>query len=165
MYDETLRDRRPLWVLASILLCLGALGLASLHAADVARTRVAVVRADTGAVLLTVDAELATTLETRTRGLMERPSMPVDRGMLFIFEAAQPLSFWMFNTLIPLDIIFADAARRITSIYASVPPCRAPRRCPTYASHGLAQFVLEVNAGTVAKAGIAVGDALRWQLP
>jgi uncharacterized membrane protein (UPF0127 family) len=112
-----------------------------------------------------VDAELATTPETRTRGLMERPSMPADAGMLFIFEAAQPLSFWMFNTLMSLDIIFANAERRITSIYASVPPCRPPLRCPTYPSRGLAQFVLEVNAGTVAKTGIGVGDVLRWQLP
>jgi uncharacterized membrane protein (UPF0127 family) len=121
-----------------------------------------VVRA--GAVLLTVDAELATTVETRRHGLMERPSLPGDQGMLFIFEAAQPLSFWMFNTLISLDIIFADAERRITSIHAAVPPCRPPLRCPTYTSHGLAQFVLEVNAGTASKAGIGIGDELRWKL-
>jgi hypothetical protein len=116
-------------------------------------------------VLLTVDAELAATLETRTRGLMERPSLPADQGMLFIFEVAQPLSFWMFKTLIPLDIIFADAKRRITSIYASVPPCRPPLRCPTYTSQGFAQYVLELNAGMVAKAGIGIGDELRWNLP
>jgi uncharacterized membrane protein (UPF0127 family) len=156
---------RLLWALAPTLLCFGSLNLAPLQAADLPRTRVEVVRPGTGAVLLTVDAELAATLETRTRGLMERPSMPVDQGMLFIFEVAQPLSFWMFNTLIPLDIIFADAERRITSIHASVPPCRPPLRCPTYPSHGLAQFVLEVNAGTVANTGIGVGDELRWKLP
>jgi uncharacterized membrane protein (UPF0127 family) len=157
--------RRALWVSAPALLCLGYLSLAALHAADLPRTRVEVVRPGTEAVLLAVDAELATTLETRTRGLMERPSMPADQGMLFLFEVAQPLSFWMFNTLIPLDIIFADAERRITSIYASVPPCRPPLRCSTYTSHGPAQFVLEVNGGTVAKAGIGVGDELRWKLP
>jgi uncharacterized membrane protein (UPF0127 family) len=157
--------RRLLWAFARILLCLVYLSLAPLHAADLPRTRVEVIRPGTGVVLLTVDAELATTRETRTRGLMERPAMPVEQGMLFIFEVAQPLSFWMFNTLIPLDIIFADAERRITSIYTAVPPCRPPLRCPTYASHGLAQFVLEANAGTVAKAGIGVGDALRWELP
>ena len=156
---------RLLWALAPTLLCFGSLHLALLQAANLPRTRVAVVRPGTGAVLLTVDAELAATLETRTRGLMERSSMPVDQGMLFIFEVAQPLSFWMFNTLIPLDIIFADAERRITSIYASVPPCRPPLRCPTYTSHGFAQFVLEVNAGTVANTGIGLGDELRWKLP
>jgi uncharacterized membrane protein (UPF0127 family) len=161
--SQAMRQRR--WPLACILLCLVYVSLAPLHAADLARTRVEVVRPGTEGVLLSVDAELATTAESRTRGLMERPTMPVNEGMLFLFEVARPLSFWMFNTLISLDIIFADAERRITSIYASVPPCRPPLRCPTYASHGLAQFVLEVNAGTVAKAGIGVGDELRWKLP
>jgi uncharacterized protein len=147
------------------IVCLVWLGLAPLYAADLPRARVEVLRPGTGAMLLAVEAELATTPETRTRGLMERPSLPVDHGMLFIFEVAQPLSFWMFNTLIPLDIIFADAERRITSVYASVPPCRPPSRCPTYASHSPAQFVLEVNGGLAAKAGIGVGDELRWTTP
>jgi uncharacterized membrane protein (UPF0127 family) len=157
--------RRRLWALAPTLLSLVSLSWGPLQAADLPSTRVEVVRPGSGGVLLTVDAELATTLDTRMRGLMERPSLPADQGMLFIFEVAQPLSFWMFNTLIPLDIIFADAKQRITSIYASVPPCRPPLRCPTYASDGLAQFVLEVNAGTVAKAGVGIGDELRWRLP
>jgi uncharacterized membrane protein (UPF0127 family) len=157
--------RRLLWALALTLLDLLSLTLGPLDAVDLPRTRVEVVRLSSGGVLLTIDAELATTPDTRRRGLMERPSLPADQGMLFIFEIAQPLSFWMFNTLIPLDIIFADAMQRITSIYASVPPCRPPLRCPTYASDGLAQFVLEVNAGTVAKAGVGIGDELRWKLP
>src|SRR5919109_407714 len=106
------------------ILCLVLCSLTALHAADLPRTRVEAIRPGTGTVLLAVDAELATTPETRTHGLMERSSLPADRRMLFIFEVVQPLSFWMFNTLIPLDIIFADAQRRITSIYGSVPPCR-----------------------------------------
>jgi len=157
--------RRWRWLLASLLCCLVYGDLVALHAADLLRTRVEVMRHGTEAVLLSVDAELATTPESRRRGLMERSTMPVDAGMLFIFEVAQPLSFWMFNTWIPLDIIFADAEHRITTIHASVPPCRPPLRCPTYASHGLAQFVLEVNAGIGAKAGLSVGDELRWKLP
>src|SRR4030095_3548252 len=159
------RDRCIMeWLLRTLgptVVCLVLFGLESLDAADLPRTRVEVLRPGTGAVLLTVDAELATTPETRTRGLMERSSLPAEQGMLFLFEVAQPLSFWMFNTLIPLDIIFADAERRIPSGYTSVPPCRPPSRCPTYSSRGLAQFVLEVNAGTVVKAGIDVGDELR----
>jgi uncharacterized protein len=151
--------------LTPTVLCLVLFSLTALHAADLPRTRVEVVHPATGAMLLAVDAELATTPETRTHGLMERPSLPADQGMLFIFEAVQPLSFWMFNTMIPLDIIFADAQRHITSIYAAVPPCRPPSRCPTYPSRGLAQFVLELNAGTAAKAGIDIGDILRWTIP
>ncbi len=151
--------------LAPALLCLLHLSLTWLYAADLPRTRVEVIRPGTGTVLLAVDAELATRSETRTRGLMERPSLPADRGMLFIFETAQPLSFWMFNMLIPLDIIFANAQRRITTIHAAVPPCRPPVQCPTYASDGLAQFVLEVNAGSAVKAGLSIGDELRWTVP
>jgi uncharacterized membrane protein (UPF0127 family)/multidrug resistance efflux pump len=135
------------------------------HVAELPRTKVEVKRPATGVVLLVVDAELATTAESRTRGLMERATLPANRGMLFLFETAQPLSFWMFNTLIPLDIIFADAQRRITTIHAAVPPCQPSKSCPSYASDGVAQVVLEVNAGTAAKAGIAVGDELRWSLP
>jgi uncharacterized membrane protein (UPF0127 family) len=148
------------------MLCgLFTLSLPSLFAADLPRTRVEVVRPGTGTVLLTVDAEVATTVETRMRGLMERASLPADQGMLFIFEEPQPLSFWMFNTLIPLDILFIDERRRITSMHAGVPPCQPPRRCPTYTSDGPAQFVLEVNAGVAAKAGIRLGDEVRWTLP
>jgi uncharacterized protein len=148
------------------LLCfLGRLAVMAPAVADLPRTHVEVARPDTGAVLLTVEAELATTVETRTRGLMERPSLPANQGMLFIFEAPQPLSFWMFNTRMPLDIIFADERRRIIAIHASVPPCQPPRRCPTYSSNGPAQFVLEVNGGTTAKTGISIGDELRWTLP
>jgi uncharacterized membrane protein (UPF0127 family) len=152
---------------ASIAVLLGLLHgyLSLVHAADLPRTKVEVRRPASGVVLLVVDAELATTAESRRRGLMERAMLPVDRGMLFVFETAQPLSFWMFNTLIPLDMIFADTQRRITTIHAAVPPCRPPTRCPSYVSDGLAQFVLEVNAGTAAKAGIAIGDELRWSLP
>jgi uncharacterized membrane protein (UPF0127 family) len=139
---------------------------AVLLAADLPRARVEVVRPESGAALLIVEAELAITPETRTRGLMGRSSLPPDEGMLFIFRVPQPLSFWMFNTWIPLDIIFADERRRIVTIHASVPPCRQrPERCPTYASQSPAQFVLEVNAGVAAATGIAIGDELRWRHP
>jgi uncharacterized protein len=151
--------------LASLLFFLGNFVVMAPSVADLPRARVEVVRPAPGTVLLTVEAELATIVETRTRGLMERHSLPANQGMLFIFEAPQALSFWMFNTLIPLDIIFADERRRIIAIHGSVPPCQPPRRCPTYSSNGPAQFVLEVNGGTTAKAGIGIGDELRWTLP
>ena len=153
---------RTVYLMASVLVFLILLGPGSLSAADLPRTRVEVVHPATGAVLLEIEAELATSPETRMRGLMERSSLPSHQGMLFIFDRPQPLSFWMFNTLIPLDIIFADERRRIVTIHASVPPCIAPRRCPTYPSHGPAQFVLEVNGGLALKASIAGGDELRW---
>jgi uncharacterized membrane protein (UPF0127 family) len=165
---EQLSDVTRYWAvrgLVSVFIFPILLRPALLFAADLPRTPVQVVRPSTGEVLLTVDAELAITIETRRRGLMERALVPADQGMLFIFEVAQPLSFWMFNTLIPLDILFIDAQRRIAAIHAAVPPCQPPRRCPTYASDGPAQFVLEVNAGVTAKAGIRLGDEVRWTFP
>lgn len=150
---------------ACALLSLGLWFLPPLFAADLPRTRIEVIRPGTGRVLLTVDAELATTDETRRRGLMDRSSVPADHGMLFIFEQPQVLSFWMFNTLIPLDILFIDEQRRIIAIHAEVPPCQPPHRCPTYSSSGPARFVLEVNAGVAAKAGIRLGDEVRWTFP
>jgi hypothetical protein len=71
----------------------------------------------------------------------------------------------MLNTLIPLDILFIDAHRRITAIHAAVPPCQPPRRCPTYDSEGPAQFVLEVQGGVTTKARIRRGDEVRWAPP
>ena len=73
------------WLLRTLrptVICLVLFGLESLYAADLPRTRVEVLRPGTGAMLLTVDAELATAPETRTRGLMERSSLPPDQGML-----------------------------------------------------------------------------------
>ncbi|MBI3325715.1 MAG: DUF192 domain-containing protein [Nitrospinae bacterium] len=153
---------RTVYLMASVLVFLILLRPGSLSAADLPRTWVEVIHPATGAVLLEVEAERAASPETRTRGLMDRSSLPANQGMLFIFDSPQPLSFWMFNTLIPLDIIFADERRRIVTIHASVPPCLPPRRCPTYPSHSPAQFVLEINGGLALKAGIAVGDELRW---
>jgi uncharacterized membrane protein (UPF0127 family) len=150
---------------AAVLMLLLGLCATSGSAGDLPRTRVEAVRPGTGAVLLAVSAEVAQTPETRTRGLMERSVLPRDRGMLFLFEEPQVLHFWMFNTFIPLDIIFADARRHIIRIHPAVPPCLPPRRCPTYASDGPAQFVLEVNGGVAASAGLRVGDALRWSPP
>lgn len=153
---------QPSMVLLAVLVSLGAgRGLA----AELPRIPVEVVHPGTGAVLLAVEAELALTPESRTRGLMERHQLARNHGMLFSFDQPQPLHFWMFNTLIPLDIIFADDRRRITTIHASVPPCSPPRRCPTYASEGPAQFVLEVNGGVAAAAGVRIGDELRWAQP
>jgi uncharacterized membrane protein (UPF0127 family) len=95
-------------------------------------------------------------------GLMERPSLPQNGGMLFIFPAPAPRVFWMMNTLIHLDIIFADASGRILNIAANVPPCVAPRRCPTYRSIAPARYVLEIAGGRAEALGIRAGGYLRF---
>lgn len=103
--------------------------------------------------------ELATHEAARERGLMMRTSLAPDRGMLFVFPDAAPRGFWMKNTLIPLDILYFDARRKLVSAQQDVPPCRADP-CPTYPSEGPARYVLELSAGTARRIGARKGDTL-----
>ncbi|MGH8293628.1 MAG: DUF192 domain-containing protein [Gammaproteobacteria bacterium] len=101
--------------------------------------------------------EIAATDATRERGLMFRTRMAADHGMLFMFPDSGPRYFWMKNTLIPLDIIFFDAHKRLINVSADTPPCKADP-CPTYASAAPAEYVLELNAGMAAKLGLKPGE-------
>ena len=101
--------------------------------------------------------ELAATPGERERGLMYRQSMPVNHGMLFDFRTEQPVAFWMKNTPLPLDMLFIDGQGIVVQISADATPfsetpivCRDPIRA-----------VLELNAGTAAKLGIAPGARVR----
>jgi len=101
--------------------------------------------------------EIARTPQEQGYGLMNRAELGPDRGMIFPFDAPRDASFWMKNTLIPLDIIWLDEDWRIVSIAAAVPPCRADP-CPTYPPAGPARYVVEVNAGFTRTHGIVRGD-------
>lgn len=98
------------------------------------------------------------------RGLMFRKHLPWNAGMLFTYGDEETRSFWMKNTLIPLDMVFFDSSSKIIDIKENVPPCRQEEgeeeQCPTYPSKGPAQYVLEVNAGFVREKGIKIGDEL-----
>jgi uncharacterized membrane protein (UPF0127 family) len=99
----------------------------------------------------------------RARGLQHRTELPPDAGMLFIFSNSGEHSFWMKDTLIPLDMIWLDHARRVVHIETDVPPCRQDP-CPKYTPLAAALYVLELNAGEARKKGIAVGDQVEFQL-
>ncbi|HKV97643.1 MAG TPA: DUF192 domain-containing protein [Gammaproteobacteria bacterium] len=101
--------------------------------------------------------EIATTPPQWEHGLMFRTHMAANHGMLFIFPDVQTRYFWMKNTLIPLDIIFFDAHKRLINVSADTPPCKADP-CSTYASTAPAQYVLELNAGMAAKLGLKSGN-------
>ena len=101
--------------------------------------------------------EIATTPAQQEHGLMDRTSMPADHGMLFVFADSAPRTFWMKNTLIPLDMLFFDANRRVVAIQADAQPCKADP-CQLYPSGVPARYVLELNAGTATKLGLRKGD-------
>jgi uncharacterized membrane protein (UPF0127 family) len=96
--------------------------------------------ADTIAVL---NIAIADDEEERNQGLMDVTSMPQSSGMLFIFPDAQPRSFWMANTPLPLDIIFVDADQTIINIHHQTKPYSQEQ----YASDQPAMFVVETNGG------------------
>jgi len=104
-----------------------------------------------------ISVELATTPEERAQGLMYREELAENTGMLFIGSQEKTQSFWMKNTLVPLDIIFIDANGVVVDIKYSFEPCKVPR-CPTYTSKAPAKDVLEVNAGFAKD--LNIGDKL-----
>lgn len=112
----------------------------------------------------TIRAELATEPRDQQRGLMFRTSLAPDRGMLFVFPQAGRHPFWMYHTLIPLDILWIDSNRRIVFLSPHTPPCPSenPQDCPNYGGQEAAQFVLELAAGSVASHGLKTGDTLRF---
>lgn len=104
--------------------------------------------------------EVATTEGARARGLMFRNELADGHGMLFVYPADKVLGVWMKNTRIPLDILFISAPGRIVSMLQNVQPCVTPA-CGVYNSVFKARYMLEVNAGTIDRLGIAVGDKVR----
>ena len=100
------------------------------------------------------DVELATNDAERERGLMFRKSLPEGQGMLFDFKRDQPVSFWMHNTYISLDMIFIAGDGRIVHIVENAKPL-SDDLIPSGAA---VRGVLEVIAGTAQKLGIAPGD-------
>ena len=109
-----------------------------------------------------VFVEIADTLEERRIGLMNREFLDENSGMLFIFEDSKPRTFWMRNTLIPLDIIFISDDLKILNIAQAFPCLEDP--CVLYNSEGDAKYVLEVNLGVAEKYGLNVGDGVQLNL-
>jgi len=94
------------------------------------------------------------------KGLMFVESMPQNEGMLFIFDDSAPRSFWMKNTLIPLDMIFINEDFVVVDLKENVPPCESDP-CETYPSGFESKFVLELNANVAKKSNISVGSIMR----
>jgi uncharacterized protein len=123
-----------------------------------------VIESSAGDDIVRMRVELATTADQRAYGLMERPSLPPEHGMLFTYPAPQdPQSgFWMYRTLIPLDIAFLDEAWEIVAILP-MEPCTNPnpRLCPVYSPGVPYNAALEANRGFFGRWGVDVGDRVR----
>jgi len=109
-----------------------------------------------------IKLELAETPEEHQRGLMFRPHLDADRGMLFLFDQVAYPSFWMKDTLIPLDMVFLEPGGKVTDVAASVPPCQS-EPCREYSPSKPSSAVLELNAGTAAAHGVRSGVTLHFE--
>ena len=102
------------------------------------------------------DIELALTPPQMEQGLMFRRSLAADAGMLFDYGDPQPIAMWMKNTLIPLDMIFIGKDGKVVDFRERA----VPMSLDTIEPKVPARAVLEVNAGTVNRLGLRVGDAV-----
>ena len=111
-----------------------------------------------------IQAELRQTPEELQSGMMFRPELPPDHGMLFIFNTLEPRAFWMYRTLHPLDIVWMDGEKRIVEIEENVPPCPSldARECPTVGGVTSSLYTLELAAGQVIRRGLKIGDQLQF---
>jgi uncharacterized protein len=101
--------------------------------------------------------EVADSATERSTGLMHRESMPMAAGMLFVYGRPGNVSFWMENTLIPLDMIFADPTGTVQHVHENARPLD---RTPIPGGANI-KYVLEINAGLARRMGIAPGAMLR----
>lgn len=108
-----------------------------------------------GAGIYNIRAQVAQTDEQRMTGLMYRPTMPNNDGMLFVFNEATQQCFWMKNTLLPLSAAFIADDGTVVNIEDM-----KPQTLDSHCSKKPVRFVLEMNAGWFAKRGIKPGSQL-----
>ena len=105
-------------------------------------------------------AEVAATPDQQAAGLMFRTRMGAAEGMIFPFSPPRQASFWMENTILPLDLVFIDTNGRVQNIAANAKPYSRD----LIPSDGVVQAVLELNAGEAARIGLKPGDRVRYRL-
>lgn len=108
----------------------------------------------------TIDIALANDDMTRAQGLMDVRSMKENGGMLFIFETQERQNFWMANTPLPLDLIFADESMQIVHVHHNAVP---------FSRSGIdsifpAKYVIEVNAGYAVRYDLRAGLTFNYTL-
>jgi uncharacterized membrane protein (UPF0127 family) len=149
-----MRPRIPAAIFAAML-ALGALG--AKPAPPAAHT--IAIEAPDRSVRAQIKVEIADTPSARERGLMFRDHMDENAGMLFVFPSAQPLSFWMKNTHIALDMMFANPAGEIRWIVSNAQPMSEKLIGPYQDT----MYVIEVNSGFAQRHGITTGDRIDFR--
>jgi len=115
----------------------------------------------------TVKLEVAQSKKEIEDGLMYRTSMPETQGMVFLFHPTSKVAFWMYHTLIPLDMLFVKDGK-IIKICKEVPPCKNKdpegHDCPVYPDRNLIEVseVIEVNGGFCDRHGVKEGDEVKF---
>jgi uncharacterized membrane protein (UPF0127 family) len=144
-----MNDRSGRWIVLLSMLCAAAAARAQEGPQKLPQVRL-------NAGIHNINAELAATPEQREVGLMFRPVMAANDGMLFVFERAGQQCFWMKNTLIPLSVAFVADDGSVVNIEAM-----KPQTLDSHCSAQPVRFVLEMNDGWFAKRGIKPGTKLR----
>ena len=105
-----------------------------------------------------IQVQIADNEPRRTRGLMFQETLPIDQGMLFVFDGPGTRAMWMLNMQFPLDIIWFDENGKVVSIQYGVPPCKTALEIMSCNSEGVtadnAKYVLEMTSGAVAEYGL-----------
>jgi hypothetical protein len=114
---------------------------------------------------VTIRAEVADTPQERGRGLSGRDSMAEDAGMLFVLESERQPGFWMQGMRFPLDFVWISGDRRVVDLTEDLPAPdpAAPAEFARITPSAPVRYVLEVNAGTIRRAGVALADAVSFE--
>ena len=111
----------------------------------------------------TIRAEVEMDAVDMQKGMMFRDSLARGRGMLFIHQTPGLYPYWMYQTRIPLDIVWMDPSHRIVEISPDTPPCKTKASlCARYGGHQTAQFVLELGDGEARRLGLSLGQTLEF---
>jgi uncharacterized membrane protein (UPF0127 family) len=111
-----------------------------------------------------IRVEVMVSEQDREMGLMFRPSLPGDKGLLFVFPRSDFYGFWMKNCRFPIDMVWLDEAKQVVHLAEAVPPCRSDP-CPTYQPLRRARYVIELNAGQARRERATVGASVSFALP
>jgi len=112
--------------------------------------------AELGVGMYRIEAEVANTFQTRQIGLMNRKTMPLQRGMVFVFPEDATHCMWMRDTYLPLSVAFLDAKGRVLNV-EDMQPQTEDNHCAA----GAARYALEMNIGWFRERGVKPGDSIR----